>query len=286
MIRTLLWSLILVISASPSYGIDLETSARLDNLHWNSTRDDTPAGHTFDGTDWFWNIQGSVTQELADGLLFKGGVENDPILRWRAYSQVSFTLENMTLKFAPFLGAFNSTQKWFNPGLEAMVEYTWPGLLFARGGFLTTFAPVSKVGDYYLSSQTAAVGFSLDNGIVAFNIEDKSATFRTKDALTTVDASTKYWLDTEMFLKNFPLRWAILTGFQITNRSYVTATEDSTPVYSALLGARLVWDFGAGTQVFTQFESAVFNAGWYATKMSLPSTATVLEAVAGMRYHW
>jgi len=286
MIRTLQWAMILVISASSSYGIDVEMSSRVNNLHWNSTREDTATGHSFDGTDWFWTIQGSVTQELSDGLLFKGGVENDPILRWRAYSQLSYTLDNLTLRFTPFLGAFNSTQKWFNPGLEALIEYTWPGLLFARGGFLTTFAPVSKVGDYYLSSQSAAVGFTMDNGIVSFNIDDREATFRTKDSLTTVDSSTKYWLDTEMFLKNVPLRWAILTGLQITNRKYVAATETSTPVYSAILGARLAWDFGAGTQAYTQVESAVFNVGWDSTKMTLPATATVLDIVAGMRYHW
>ncbi len=85
-----------------------------------------------------------------------------------------------------------------------MVQYTWPGYMFVRGGFLTTFAPVAKTGDYYFNGLSAAVGALLENGIVAFNIEDKSATFRKTDSLTTVDGSTKYWVDTEMFLKNVP----------------------------------------------------------------------------------
>ena len=286
MIRTLYRALVIFILASPCFGIDLEVSSKIDNLYWSPTRDDTTTGHTFQGTDWFWNIQGSVTQELSDGLQFKGGVEIDPVLRWRAYSQLGYTMENLTVRFTPFLGIFNSSQKWFNPGMEAMVEYNWPGLLFARGGFLTTFAPVSKIGDYYLSSQTATVGFSVENGIVSFNIQDKSATFRVNDALTTVDASTKYWLDTEMFMKNFPLHWAILPGFQITNRSYLTSTEVSTPIYSALLGARFSWDFGGGTVVFVQADSAVFSVGWNATTMTLPSNAAVFDTVAGVRYHW
>jgi len=286
MIRTLCWALVLFILASPSFGIDLEVSSKIDNLYWSPSRGDTTAGHTFGGTDWFWNVQGSVTQELSDGLQFKGGVEIDPILRWRAYSQLGYNMENLTVRFTPFLGVFNSTQKWFNPGMEAVIEYTWPGLLFARGGFLTTFAPVSKIGDYYLSSQSATVGFSLENGIVSFNIADKSATFRVNDTLTTVDASTKYWLDTEMFMKNFPLHWAILPGFQITNRSYLTGTEVSTPIYSGLLGARFSWDFGSGTVVFLQSESAVFSVGWNATAMTLPSNAAVFETTAGVRYHW
>jgi len=181
---------------------------------------------------------------------------------------------------------FNSTQKWFNPGMEATVEYTWPGLLFVRGGFLTTFAPISVAGDYYLSSQSVAVGFQMENGIVTFNIEDKSATFRVNDSLTTVDETTKYWLDTEMFLKNFPLRWAVLTGFQITNRSYVTTSEDSTPVYSALLGGRLSWDFGSGLSTFLQAESSIFNYGQQSTVMNLPDTVPVLQTNIGLRYHW
>jgi len=286
MIRTLHRALVLFILASPAFGIDLEVSSRIDNLYWNSGRQDTASGQTYQGTDWFWNLQGSVTQDLADGIQFKGGVEIDPILRWRAYSQLGFNLESLSVKFTPFLGVFNSAQKWFNPGMEAQVEYTWPGLMFLRGGFLTTFAPVAKTGDYYLSSQSASLGFLVQNGIVSLNIEDKSATFRVSDTVTTVDESTKYWVDTEMFLKNFPLRWAILTGFQITNRSYIATSEDSTPIYSVLLGGRLAWDFDSGTSVFVQGESSIFNYGLGSTTMSLPASVPVLDATAGMRFHW
>ncbi len=283
--RTRLWCLFFFISAASTFGIDVEVSSRFDNLYWNSTRRDDASGRTFSASDLFWTLQGSVTQELADGLLFKGGVENDPILRWRAYSQLGFSLEGFSLKFAPFLGVFNSTQKWFSPGMDASVQYTWPGFVFVRGGFLTTFAPISKTGDYYLSALNAAVGVQVPNGIITFNVEDKSATFRVMDGLTTIDESTKYWLDTEMFIKNFPLRWAILSGYQITNRSYVTNSEDTTPVYSILVGARFSWDFSADTTAFVQMESSFFNTGLGSTNMNLASTALIYDAVAGVRYH-
>jgi hypothetical protein len=286
MIRRLRWAVLLMISAGPSFGVDLDLSSRVDNLYWATTRQNLTAGYTFKGTDLFYNLQGSVTQELGDNLQFKGGVEIDPVLRSRAYAQLAFSLDRLSLQFAPLLGTFNSTQKWFNPGLEAVVQYTWPGLGYVRGGFLTTFAPVAKVGDYYLSSQSAAAGALFENGIVSFNIEDKAATFRTTDSMTTVDASTKYWLDTEMFLKNFPLRWAILTGFQAASRSYVTATEVTTTLYSVLLGARFSWDFGSGTAVYAQGESALFNTGWGSTVMAVPASAALFDLVAGVRYHW
>jgi len=286
MIRTLLCAVLLFLGASSAWSLDLELSTRLDSLYWAPTRDNDTSGHTFQGTDLFWNVQGSVTQELQDGLLFKGGVEIDPVLRWRAYSQLSYNLENMTLQFAPFLGIFNSTQKWFNPGMDASVQYTWPGFMYVRGGFLTTFAPVSKTGDYYLSGLSAVVGLLMQNGIVSFHIEDKSATFRASDSLTTVDASTKYWLDTEMFLKNFPLHWAVLTGYQVTKRSYIAAAEVDTPVHSALLGARFSWDFGSGTTAFLQAESSFFNTGWDDTVMAVPSSRVIFDTVAGVRYHW
>ena len=285
MIRMRLGALFFFISVSSSFGLDIDVSSRFDNLYWNSNRTDDTNGRTFSGTDLFWTLQGSVTQDLGDGLGFKGGVENDPILRWRAYSQLAYSLQNFSLKFAPFLGAFNSTQKWFNPGLEASVEYTWPGFLFVRGGFLTTFAPVSRIGDYYLSSLSAAVGFHVENGIITLNVEDKAATFQVANGTNTVDESTKYWLDTEMFIKNFPLRWAILTGYQITNRSYISSSEDSTPLHSVLVGARLSWDFTAETTAYVQMESSFFNAAWGSTIMNLAATTPVYDVVAGMRYH-
>jgi hypothetical protein len=285
MIRTLFCTVLLLLGAS-SWSLDLDLSTRFDSLYWAPGRGDNTAGYTFRGSDLFWNIQGSVTQELQDGLLFKGGVQIDPVLRWRAYSQLSYSLENLTLQFAPFLGLFNTTQKWFNPGLDAMVQYTWPGFMFVRGGFLTTFAPVSKTGDYYLTGLSAAVGALLENGIVSFNIEDKSATFRVSDTLTTVDASTKYWVDTEMFLKNVPFRWAVLTGYQVTRRSYVETAQVDTSVHSVLLGGRFSWDFGGGTTAYIQGETSFFNTGWDSTVMKLPSTTPVFDAVAGVRYHW
>ncbi len=286
MIRTFGLVLLVFISVSSASAMDLEVSSRFENLYWGSVYKNNTDGYTFRGADLFWNLQGSVTQELADGLLFKGGFENDPVLRWRAYGQLAFGLDNLTMKFTPFIGTFNSTQKWFNPGMEAMVEYTWPGFLFLKGGFLTTFAPVSKEGDYYLTFQTAAVGTLVENGIITFTVEDKAATFRAKDNLTTVDASTRYWLDTEMFLKNFPVRMAILTGYQVLSRRYIAAAEVLTPIHSFLLGGRFSWDFGAGTVVFAQVESAFFNAGWDSTVMALPSTTPVFQSVTGVRYHW
>ena len=286
MIRTICWAVLSVLLAVPTFGVDLEISSRLDTLYWSPTRTDTTSGHQFTGSDLFYNVEGSVTQEIGDGLLFRGGVAIDPVLRSRAYAQLNFTVDNLNLSFTPFLGTFNSTQKWFDPGLEAMVEYSWPGFLFVKGGFLTTFAPVAKSGDYYLSSLTAAVGGVLENGIVTFTIQDKSATFRTSESLTTVDSSTKYWLDTEMFLKNFPLRWAILTGYQVTGRSYIGSAETLTSIHSALLGLRFSWDVGAGTTLYLQGESAIFTVGWNETDLEVPSNRGLYQAVAGVRYHW
>lgn len=285
MIRTQFWAFFLFISAFPGFGIDLELTARADNLYWAPERRDDAAGRTFRGAELFWNLQGSVSQELGDGLTFKGGILNDPVLKSRVYTQLGVVMENLSLSFAPFLGTFNSG-KWFNPGMEALVEYTWPGLMFVRGGFLTTFAPVAKSGDYYLSSLTAGVGALVENGILSFNVVDKTATFRLPGTLTTVDASTKYWIDLEMFLKNFPLRWAFLTGYQLTNRTYLDTAEVSTPVHSVLLGARLSWDFGLGTMAYLQGESAFFQQGWDSTVLQVPTSTAVFQAAAGVRYHW
>lgn len=286
MFRTLVRTAFLLLVGASVHATDVEVSSRLDNLYWSPARIADTAGYTFQGSDLFWNLQGSVTQELNDSLTAQGGLEIDPVLRWRAYTRLTMGLENLSVSFAPFLGLFNSEQKWFNPGLEAQVEYSLPGVLFVGGGFLTTFAPVAKSGDYYLSAQNLRVGALMENGIVTARIEDRSATFRKTDTLTTVDAATKYSLDTEMFLKHFPLKWALLVGYQITSRSYITATEVTTKLHSALIGGRLSWDFGGGTSVYLQGESAFFNVGWDSTVYAVPSSAGLYQLVAGTRYHW
>jgi hypothetical protein len=89
-----------------------------------------------------------------------------------------------------------------------------------------------------------------------------------------------------MFLKNFPLRWAILTGYQVTGRSYIAAAETATTVHSALLGLRLSWDIGSGTVLYLQGESALFTVGWNETTLAVPSNQGLYQVVAGVRYHW
>lgn len=283
--RSLCGALFLILVASFCSATDVEVVTRFDNLYWSSEKRATVAGRTYQGEDLFWTLEGSITQELGDGLTFQGGLARDPILRSRLFSRLGFSIDNLNLSFSPFLATFNSS-KWFTPGMDAMVEYTWPGLFFARGGFLTTFAPVAKPGDYYLNALSASFGILMENGILTFQISDKAATFRLPESLTTVDGSTKYWMDLEMFLKNFPLRWAFLTGYQLTNRTYISSSEIETPVHSFLLGARFSWDFGAGTMVYLQGESAFFQQGWHSTLLRVPSTTAVFQAVSGVRYHW
>lgn len=286
MIRRLSRVLFFVVVASTCSGIELELRGKAENLYWSPTALDTVAGRTFRGSDLYWGLQGSVTQEVGDGIVFRGGVENDPILRTRAYSQLGFSMDNLSLNFAPFLGTFNSTGKWFNPGLEALLEYNWPGAVFLRGGFLTTFAPVAKSGDYYLSSLTAAVGTMMENGILSLNVVDKAATFRGSGLKTTVDASTKYWLDLEMFQKNFPLRWAFLTGYQLTSRSYLTDTESKASLHSVLMGTRLSWDIGRRATLYCEANSVLFQTSWDDAVLRVPSDTGVFQAVTGVRYRW
>lgn len=286
MIRVLRWTLFFLLTAASVHAAEIEVSGRLDNLVWDHGRTATTAGKTFQGTDLFWTVDGSVTQELNDTLTFQGGWSNDPVLRWRLFGRLAMAMDNLSLRFSPFLGAFNSVQKWFNPGLETYVEYTWPGVLAVGGGFTTTFAPVAKAGDYYLAAQTVSVSSLMANGIVSFKIDDRSATFRQSDVLTTVDAQTKYSLDTEMFLKNVPIHWALLLGYQITDRTYVATTETRTTVHSALLGGRLAWDFGGGTSVYLQSEASVFSTGWGDTVWAVASSTPLVQTTLGARYHW
>jgi len=286
MIRTASWGFLLLVFASPCFAMDLESSIEATNLSWSAAKRNTTSDLTFQGADWAWGVTSSLSQDLGSGIGFRGGIDIDPVLRWRAYSQMSFALDHLTVRFAPFLGTFNSTQTWFNPGMQASVKYIWPGFMSVGGGFLTTFAPVAKAGDYYLSDLNANVSALLENGIVTFRVEDKSATFRVNANLTTVDDVTKYWVDTEMFMKNFSLRGAILLGYQKTSRTYIDSDEVIATLHSFLLGTRFSWDFGRGTSVFAQVESSLFSTAWDSASLNLPDTVPLVDIKIGTTYHW
>ncbi|MEI8093979.1 MAG: hypothetical protein WCG80_07205 [Spirochaetales bacterium] len=258
----------------------------MTNLFWSDTRGADVAGFTQTGADLFWQVAGSVSQDLSDGVQFQGGIEEDPVLKRRVYARLGFDMESLTIRFTPFLGVLNTTQKWFNPGLEASVGYTFPGLGSLTGGFSTSFAPLSKVGDYYLSSEYASLVVFLDNGILTLSVDDRSSIVRKTSLLDVQNYLTAYRLDTELFVKNFPVRTAIILGYQTAGRSYIATTPNETPLNSILVGMRLMVNFGTFLSVYGEGVGSVFNFGTLDTKVAVPDSSMLYQVQSGIKFHY
>ena len=264
---------------------EVETAVSISNLFWAPDRLDTTAGHTMTGTEIFWQLEGSMSQDFSDGLRFRGGVEQDTILKRRLYADLGFDLNSLTVHFTPFVGLVNTAQKWFNPGLEASVQYVFPGFGFVQGGFSTSFAPLSKIGDYYLSSEFASVGISVENGIVTFSVDDRSSIVRATSLVDVQDYQTRYLLDTEIFYKNFPLRTNLILGYQVLGRAYTGVSPHDTPLHSALGGLKLTLLLGPDYAVYTDWIASLFNLGLGDTVLKVPDSSLLSEFKIGLKVH-
>ena len=264
---------------------ELETAGSISNLYWAPDRIDNTAGHTMTGSELFWQVEGSVSQDFSDGLRFKGGVEQDPILKRRLFAELGFDVNNLTIHFTPFVGLINTAQKWFNPGLEASVRYVFPGVGFVEGGFSTSFAPLSKVGDYYISSEFASVGISVENGIITFSVDDRSSIVRSTSLLDVQDYQTRYLLDTEIFYKNFPVRTNLILGYQLMGRAYIASSPHDTPLHSALGGLRLTMLVGPDFSVYSEGIASLVNLGLGDTLLKVPDSSLLFELKTGLKFH-
>lgn len=265
--------------------LEIETSSSFSNLYFDSLRNPDVSGKTFKGSDLFWCIDFTAREEFQEGFKVSGGFQTDLIQKRRLFSQINVDVGNFSLFFSPFIGFINTTEKWFNPGIEASLQYAFPGFGFLKGGFSTTFSPLSKNGDYYTGSQFTTLGVFLENGIVSLNIENKLFTQKKDQSLDATDELTKYYLNTEVFIKNFPFKFNVGTGYQILNRSYNSASnQQQTTLHSLLVGAGCNWEMDKQTVTYLQIQSAVATLGWNDAIYSVPDTGILYFVKLGVKY--
>lgn len=276
--------LLLLLPLSFVYSLEIETSSSITNLYFDTSRTLDIEGKTFRGSDLFWCLDFAAKEEFQEGFNVSGGILTDIIMKRRIFSEINLNLGNFGLFCTPFIGFVNTWQKWINPGFEAAIQYSFPGYGFIKAGFSTTFSPLTKVGDYYTGSQFANFGLYLDNGIVTLEIENKVFTLKQDDSMNSTNELTKYYLNSEIFIKNFPFKFNIGTGYQMLNRTYNTVSETQTTLHSLLIGFGTKWEISKNLTAFINGQSAIATLGWNSIIYSVPDTGLLYFIKIGASY--
>lgn len=273
----------LVLTTSTGFALDLNLNSSMTNIFWSGDRKADTAGLEFKGADLFYSVDGWISQEIGDGLGMKAGFSNDMILRKKAFADIFYKFDNFTFTVGPFFSTFNTVEKWFNPGILAAFQMDIPGWIFLKVGFQSNLGGMSKVGEFIISDQFATAGLYLPNGIITGGMRDRSFQQTTGANATVIDSLTDFNLSTEVFEKNFPVRYAFDMRYQILNRSYQAATVKTSPVHSILLDNKFTWETSPGLSLYGAFGFNLLSFGTDSTVYSVPKQGFLYTASLGMK---
>lgn len=265
-------------SASAQW-LEMGLEGQFSNLYLRPER--TPSDNSFDGlSDFYYNGNVYFVSELSPGVSVRSGYESDPVLRRKLYSYVIFQQSLVTFTVGPYYGILNTARKWFSPGANLDLRLDVPQLIFVTLGFNTSFSPLSADGDYYHSGQRASLGFYVPFGIITLAADYR--TFQTLQGSVIVrDEWIKGGISTEVFFKNFPLRYTATIDFDSLQRDYVNG--DTHQLMSLIFGNKLFWDLNPGLAFYTLVDVSVFSFGWEELNYAVPSYLPLGRATLGVR---
>ncbi len=253
-------AVLLVLPAALLSGLEIRGSFRLENTGFAPSR---PASDvTFAGTDFFWEGSLTVEQPVMDAFLVQGGVSRDLILGNTAYSVFQFRTDYFGLGIGTFLGFLNSPSSSLKPGLIAIARLEIPGIVYlsARADGLPS-GGTGGAGDYTQEQSEVALGLYLHNALLTTGVSYKMFELFTTAGSTT-DALADYFLRTEIFEKNIPLRLLLSISYQTLSRVYLEGGASVTDgLGSFILGTGFGLELGGGFTMYLNMESCLFTTG-------------------------
>ncbi len=278
-LSVLMLSAVTVLSAQ---WLEMGLEGQFSNLYLRPER--TPTDNAFDGlSDLYYNGNFYFVSELSPGVSIRTGYESDPVLRRKLYSYVIFQQSLVTFTVGPYYGLLNTTRKWFLPGANLDFRLDMPQLLFLTLGFSTSFSPLSADGDYYHSGQRGSFGFYVPFGIITIGAEYR--TFQTlKDTFIIRDEWIKGGIATEVFFKNFPLRYTAIIEYDSLQRDYVGG--DTHQLMSLIFGNKFFWEVNPGLALYALIDLSVFSFGWEELNYAVSSNLPLGRATLGMRFRF
>ncbi len=260
LLSCILLATILMLPVASLSGVQINGTFRLENTGFASNRPSTDT--TFSGTDLFWEGSFSMMQAVTDNFLVEGGVSRDLILGNMAYSLFQLRTDYIGLGIGTFLGFLNSSSSTLRPGLSTVARLEFPGIAYVSvradglpGG--TTASP----GDYIQEQSELALGLYLRNALMGIGLTNKRFVLSTANGSIT-DSLTDYWLRTEIFEKNVPLRLRLSLSYQTLSREYADGATNPTDVLGTfILGTGFGFELVGGLTMYVDVQSSLYTTG-------------------------
>ncbi len=262
MSRKILTAVLLLLFAAGLRVFALEVGAtyRLDNQSFAPDR--AAADETFAGTTLYWGGAAYLVQPLSANLSLEGGLSSDTVLRYTAYTRITFSQQSLTVSVGPILGLLNSTEVPVKPGLSASLRLMVPGIGYAEVLADTSLGlDLSTAGDYLQEQISASLGFYIPNAICSLGYQLKRYTARTA-AGEVSDSLSDYSFRTQIFQKNVPLQIQLAFSYQTLARDF-----DETPLAalhtlsSIVIGTRVDWTLAKYLTLLLDLQSSVYTFG-------------------------
>jgi hypothetical protein len=206
----------------------------------------------------------SLEGEYSNRVNYRVAFDRDPVLQNRLLATVGFDFNFIRIEAGPFAGLFDAGGRIINPGIAAVLELAFPGIIFGSvKGSSTIGAPVLLPGDFFQGTGEIALGFWVPHVICTLAINNKSFTSRKSEELLIKDELTRYLFRADVFTKNIPYTLRIDMGYQSLKRSYspVDETIETDEFKSIFIGCEGTWQINSSFQLILGAEMPVYSWG-------------------------
>lgn len=260
-IRSLSFVLIVTAAAAAAFGFETGIEYHTGNLRFEPgrTADDTK----FTGTEYPWGLSLYARNRISEAMGLETGVEYDPVLRYTAYTRLSYRHSFFTLGVGPFFGLFNTAGTTLRSGIAASVRFELPGTVFVEfrsdnsiGGWMV------EPGDYTQERSLISLGWYMRNAICSLNLETSGLSELRTGGLTVHDSLTEYMFKADLFKKNVPYTLLLTLGYRQLEKSFVDA--GGTTVHglgSLVVGTKLTARFTRHLSAYADLVSSVYSFG-------------------------
>jgi hypothetical protein len=225
-------------------------------------------------------IRTLVSGEIGESVFYSGGFERDPILRNRIFANAGLRFSFFSVEIEPFIGVFNTSEEFLNPGLSAAIGMEFPGIFFANVRASSSIGGVRTAGSYSQRSGILTAGFWVPNVICSLNLEIKSFVHQKTSDLLLEDIQNRYFFRADVFEKNNPLSIQLDVGYTSLRRAYFSqGTESSDELKYVFLGLEAACVINPFIKIFLAGEMPLFS--WSVLPMKNPDKNKALFQLSG-----
>ena len=240
--------------------LEIDAVFRIENIDFKNDRLVTE--NTFSGTDLFWGLSLSGSQDLSDNILLKSGFYNDAILRNTFSSLFTYNHQYFSIGVGPFFGLFNDIAAILKPGISSNLRLELPGIIYILFNSDNSIGgQLSDSGDYIQERINISLGYYVRNAICSINIGNKKYTQK-KDNYEIVDSLTDYSFKVDIFSKYSPYRILFSLSYQILSKGYIepTVTTKHT-IKTIILGGGTEFKVTEALWTMLNLEGSLFTIG-------------------------